>query len=40
MDNLTKLSDRELKALFEHTDGEGSEAERILREIERRNLDL
>jgi hypothetical protein len=40
MTDPTTLTDAELLAAFQRTDGESAEAEALLSEIERRNLDL
>ena len=37
---LREMPDKDLLAAFQRTDGESAEAENLLREIERRNLDF
>jgi hypothetical protein len=37
---LREMSDKDLLAAFQRTDGESAEAENLLREIERRELDF
>jgi hypothetical protein len=39
-DTLILMSDRDLVAAYERTDGAGAEARRLLAEIERRCLDI
>jgi hypothetical protein len=39
-DTLVLVSDRDLLAAFQRTDGAGAEARRLLAEIERRCLDI
>ena len=37
---VAKMTDADLLAAYQRTDGESAEAERLLAEIERRNLDI
>ncbi len=40
MTDPATLTDKDLLAAFQRTDGESAEAEALLAEIERRNLDI